>query len=209
MPNSYVKTNRLYLFTIMIIFLEGDIIKKTPANLWMQVGGVGYEVHISLNTFELLQDAKRGRIFIYHHQTEQGQSLFGFFDEKEKELFMHLISVSGVGTSTARVALSGMKPSEITNAIVNDNEAMVTSIKGIGPKTAKRLILELKDKLLKQSENVEMVNGQGNNLSHDALTALISLGIARTAAHKAVQKVIASSEQLSVEEVIKLALKQI
>lgn len=193
----------------MIVFIEGEIIRKTPANIWMQVGGIGYEVHVSLNTYEQIQDWKKGKLFIYHHITEQGQSLFGFYDEAERDLFLHLISVSGVGTSTARVALSGMKPNEISSAIVNGNEAIIKGIKGIGPKTAKRLILELRDKLLKSSENVELLPADNNNLSQDALTALVSLGIARNAAYKAVQKVLSSGEYQQVEEVIKLALKQI
>jgi len=193
----------------MLVFLEGEIIRKTPANIWMLVNGIGYDVNISLNTYEKIQDWKTGRLFIYHHQTEQGQSLYGFFEEGERDLFMQLISVSGVGTATARVALSGMKPSEISNAIISGNEAIVTSIKGIGPKTAKRLILELKDKLTKTSENDNFAPDSNNNLGQDALTALVSLGIARNAAQKAVQKVLSSGEYQGVEEIIKLALKQI
>lgn len=175
----------------------------------MLVNGIGYDVNISLNTYEKIQDWKTGRLFIYHHQTEQGQSLYGFFEEGERDLFTQLISVSGVGTATARVALSGMKPSEISNAIISGNEAIVTSIKGIGPKTAKRLILELKDKLTKTSENDNCAPDSNNNLGQDALTALVSLGIARNAAQKAVQKVLSSGEYQGVEEIIKLALKQI
>jgi Holliday junction DNA helicase RuvA len=193
----------------MIVFIEGEIARKTPANVWMQVGGIGYDVNISLNTYEQIQDWKKGKLYIYHHITEQTQSLYGFFDEGERELFLHLISVSGIGTSTARVALSGMKPSEIRNAIINGNEGVIKSIKGIGPKTAQRLILELKDKLLKSSENLPLQATEGNNLSQDALTALVSLGIARNVAYKAVQKVLSSGEYQQVEEVIKLALKQI
>ena len=193
----------------MIVFLQGEILRKSPAFVWINVNGIAYEVNISLNTYEQIDDKEKIELFIYHHITEQTQGLFGFFDEQEKNLFVHLISVSGVGTSTARVALSGMKPQEISNAIVNGNEAVIKSIKGIGPKTAKRLILELKDKLLKSSENIELEQGDGNNLSHDALTALVSLGIARATAHKAVQKVLSSGEYQGVEEVIKLALKQI
>lgn len=193
----------------MIVFLQGEILRKTPAFVWITVNGVTYEVHISINTYEHIQDKQKVELFIYHHITEQTQSLYGFFEEKEKNLFVHLISVSGVGTSTARVALSGMKPQEISNAIVNGNEGVIKGIKGIGPKTAKRLILELKDKLLKSSENVELLPEGGNNLSHDALTALVSLGIARNTAHKAVQKVLSSGDYNGVEDVIKLALKQI
>ncbi len=193
----------------MIVFIEGEIVRKTPANVWMQVGGIGYDIHISLNTYEQIQDWSKGKLFIYHHITEQTQSLYGFYDEAERELFLHLISVSGIGTSTARVALSGMKTNEIRQAIVNGNEGVIKSIKGIGPKTAQRLILELKDKLLKSSENIELESSGDNNLSQDALTALVSLGISRNVAYKAVQKVLSSGGQKQVEEVIKLALKQI
>ncbi len=193
----------------MIVFLEGKIEKKNAAFIWLNVQGVGYEVHISLNTYEQIKDWTEGKILIYHHIREDAESLFGFFNEKERDLFMHLISVSGVGATTARVMLSGMKPEELRGAIVQGNEKVLTSIKGIGAKGAKRIILELKDKLIKSGETIDLDATSNNNMSKDALNALVSLGIARNTAYNAVHKVLKSGEYSQVEEVIKLALKEI
>ncbi len=193
----------------MIVFLEGKIEKKNAAFIWLNVQGVGYEVHISLNTYEQIKDWTEGKILIYHHIREDAESLFGFFNEKERDLFMHLISVSGVGATTARVMLSGMKPEELRGAIVQGNEKVLTSIKGIGAKGAKRIILELKDKLIKSGETIDLDATSNNNMSNDALNALVSLGIARNTAYNAVHKVLKSGEYSQVEEVIKLALKEI
>lgn len=193
----------------MIVFLEGKITKKNAAFIWMNVQGVGYEIHISLNTYEQIKDWTEGTVLIYHHIREDAEQLFGFFNEKERDLFMHLISVSGVGATTARVMLSGMKPDELRSAIVQGNEKVLTGIKGIGAKGAKRIILELKDKLIKSGDLIDLESNANNNLSNDALNALVSLGIARNTAYNAVHKVLKSGEYSQVEEVIKLALKQI
>jgi Holliday junction DNA helicase RuvA len=193
----------------MIVFLNGNYITKNPAYVWMEVNGIGYEVNISLHTYSKIQSLEKGRLLTYLHIKEDGHSLYGFFDEEERNLFLLLISVSGVGTSTARMMLSSMKPDEISNAIRTDNEVALGRIKGIGPKSAKRLILELKDKLLKTKGEVNLDAAPHNNLENDALNALVSLGIARNAAFVAIQKSIKQEAGLSLEDLIKLTLKNI
>jgi holliday junction DNA helicase RuvA len=192
----------------MIAFLRGDFVHKTPATVFIDVHGVGYEVLISLNTFSKIQNLEKGILQIYFHVREDAQMLFGFFDNDEKEMFILLLSVSGVGASTARMMLSSMKPEEIARAILQGNTKQLESIKGIGRKSAERIILELRDKVGKnihESNNSTLIN---NTLEQDALNALIALGIARTAAEQAIRKVIGINPGSDkVEDIIKKALK--
>ena len=174
----------------MYAFLTGKYTVKNPAYVWLDVNGVGYEVYISLHTYSKIQDLQQGRLLTYLQVKEDAHSLFGFFDEEERILFTQLISVSGVGASTARMMLSSMKPEEIHHAIVTENELLLGKIKGIGPKSAKRLILELKDKLMKSKPSENIPTSASNKVEADALNALISLGIARNAAFKNIQKVL-------------------
>ena len=194
----------------MIAFVRGHFAVKTPARLVVDVNGVGYELNISLNTYSAISNKDSGQLFTYLHITENAQTLFGFADMAEKELFMQLISVSGVGASTARMMLSGMKPDEITRAIVQGNTKQLEGIKGIGKKSAERLIVELRDKLGKQSmENpLSGISVQQNDA--DAVNALISLGIGRVMAEQAVKKVLqAQPDNNSLEDIIKQALKNL
>lgn len=193
----------------MIVFLEGDIVTKTPTVLWMNVNGIGYEIHISLNTFEQIQDWEKGKLFISHQIKEDSETLYGFYSLNEKDLFEQLISVSGVGASTARMMLSGMTSGDIQNAILRGDSSLLQKIKGIGGKTAERIILELKDKMLKSGSTIQMDNPSGNVLTEDALYALISLGIARNTANLAIQKATKKSNYTQVEDLIKNALKEI
>jgi Holliday junction DNA helicase RuvA len=196
----------------MIAFLQGNFVQLTPAKLIVDVGGVGYEVNISLNTYEAISKKEKGLLHTYLHITENAQVLFGFFDQQEKDLFLHLISVSGVGASTARMMLSGMQPQEIIRAIVNSDARLLEQIKGIGKKSAERLVLELKDKLSKMTVNGTTSSGgstfTASTPHQDAIQALMSLGIQKSTAEKAIDKTLqAASEGLSVEALIKLALK--
>jgi Holliday junction DNA helicase RuvA len=195
----------------MISFVRGKFVRKSPAQVVVDVNGVGYELQISLNTYSAINNDNNGQLFTYLHITENAQTLYGFFEQYEKELFLQLISVSGVGASTARMMLSGMKPDEIVKAIVQNNVRQLESIKGIGRKTAERLIVELKDKLSKQSlEPNNIINGVENTLQQDALNALISLGIAKPAAETALKKSLSpGNENLKLEQIIKLALKNL
>ena len=196
----------------MIATLQGSFVQLTPAKLIVDVGGVGYEVNISLNTYEAISKKKKELLYTYLHITENAQVLFGFHEPAEKELFLHLISVSGVGASTARMMLYGMQPEEIIRAIVNGEARLLEQIKGIGKKSAERLVLELRDKLAKIPLQAHSLTG-GNSFAkstpqQDAIQALISLGIQKSIAEKAVEKTLQTEGvEVSLEVLIKAALK--
>ena len=194
----------------MIAFLKGNFVRKTPALVHVDVNGVGYELHISLNTYSSIAGAENGLLHTYFHVREDAQILYGFFDEAEKEMFIHLISVSGVGAATARMMLSSMKPAEVAKAISHGETKVLESIKGIGRKSAERIVLELRDKVGKatiESNNDALKN---NSLDVDALNALIALGINRSAGEQAIGRVRKSSPELhKIEDIIKQALKNI
>ncbi|HRH61441.1 MAG TPA: Holliday junction branch migration protein RuvA [Chitinophagaceae bacterium] len=191
--------------------MRGKFVNKTPAQLVVDVNGVGYELQISLNTYSMVSNADEGMLHTYLHITENGQTLYGFYGAEEKELFTQLISVSGVGAATARMMLSGLKPEEIRKAIVTGNTKLLESVKGIGRKTAERLILELKDKIGKGvGETLAERTVQPYSLQEDAVQALAALGIAKPAAEIAVKKVFQNGiKDLSLEEIIKSALKNL
>lgn len=192
----------------MIAFVRGKFVHKSPAMVWVEVNGVGYELHISLHTFSSIQSMEQGQLFTYFQVKEDSQTLYGFFDVQEKELFVQLISVSGVGAATARMMLSSSKPDEIVRAIVQSDSRFLERIKGIGKKTAERIVLELKDKLAKTPYNTNISPLINNTLEQDALNALIALGIARQTGEQAVQKVLKAQPELtSVQDIIKKALK--
>ncbi|TKK69203.1 Holliday junction branch migration protein RuvA [Ilyomonas limi] len=193
----------------MIAFVRGNFIIKSPAQVIVDVNGVGYELQISLNTYTAIANSSSGQLSTYLHITENAQTLFGFHDNREKELFLQLISVSGVGASTARMMLSGMKPDEIVKAIVQGNVKQLESIKGIGKKTAERLIVELKDKLSKGSTaNLDAFVPQSNTIEVDALNALTSLGIGRPLAEAALKKALKNAtSNTPLEELIRISLK--
>ncbi len=193
----------------MICFLNGKYITKTPTYVWIDVNGIGYEVNISLNTYSQIQHLEKGVLYTYLQVKEDAHTLYGFFDEEERNLFLHLITVSGIGASTARMMLSSMKPDEIHHAIVTENESLLGKIKGIGPKSAKRLILELKEKLIKNKPLENIIPTINNKMDSDALNALVSLGIARNTAYNAIQKVLKTEKNIELETLIKLSLKNI
>jgi Holliday junction DNA helicase RuvA len=193
----------------MIAFVKGAFVKKTPAVVYVECAGVGYEVHISLNTYSQIEELESGTLLTHLLIREDAHILFGFFDEGEKSLFLQLLSVSGVGAATARVMLSYMKPDEISRAIIQGNARLLETVKGIGRKTAERIVLELRDKLTKNPVESTISSWKDNSLSADALNALIALGIARQAADAAVQKVMAAEPDLGVEAVIKKALQSL
>ncbi|HRN73171.1 MAG TPA: Holliday junction branch migration protein RuvA [Ginsengibacter sp.] len=195
----------------MIAYLIGKFTYKSPATVHVEVHGVGYEVNISLNTYSKIQHLEEGKLLIYYQVKEDAHTLYGFSEAAEKEMFTLLLSVSGVGAATARMMLSGMKPDEITSAIAMNNPRVLESVKGIGKKTAERLILELKDKIGKVSEN-QAISGTvyNNTLSVDALNALVALGISKPIADQAIKKVTQSDNSITdLEELIKKALKAI
>jgi holliday junction DNA helicase RuvA len=193
----------------MIAFLKGRFEKKTPATVYMDVNGVGYEVHISLNTYSKIQDLESGTLLTHLLVREDAHILYGFSEAGEKEMFLHLLGVSGVGAATARVMLSYMKPEELSRAIIQGNSKLLESIKGIGRKTAERIIVELRDKLGKQPVELNISPVQNNSLHADALNALVALGINRQAAEGAVKKALPDNADITVEELIKKALQNL
>lgn len=194
----------------MIAYLSGKFAHKTPTVVYMDVHDVGYEVNISLNTYSQIQQLNEGKLFTYLQIKEDAHTLYGFFDAIEKEMFVLLISVSGVGAATARMMLSGMKPEEISNAILMKHTSVLEGVKGIGRKTAERLVLELKDKVSKISTSSQGNKPVGNTFGQDALNALVALGISRPVAEQAIKKIITIEPSInSLETLIKKALKAI
>ncbi len=193
----------------MIAFLRGQFVKKTPSTVQIDVNGVGYEVHISLNTYSEVQDVETGQLYTHLIVREDAHILYGFADLEEKEMFLNLLAVSGVGAGTCRVMLSYMKPAELARAIIQGNAKQLEGIKGIGKKTAERIVVELKDKLSRQPAGTNISTLKGNSLHTDALDALIALGINRQTADAAIQKVVEQDPGLSVETVIKKALQHL
>lgn len=191
----------------MIAYLKGDFVHKTPAVVHIDVNGVGYEVQISLHTYSKIQNLDKGILHTSLLIREDAHILYGFFDLAEKELFMQLISVSGIGASTARVMLSYMRPEELAKAIIQGDTKTLEGIKGIGKKTAERMVLELRDKLAKHALESNISPLKNNTLHQDALNALTALGISRQAASQAIEKTLAANPNLSVEELIKMALR--
>ncbi|HEV7622172.1 MAG TPA: Holliday junction branch migration protein RuvA [Flavisolibacter sp.] len=193
----------------MIAFVKGSFIKKTPSYVHVDVNGVGYEVQISLNTYSKIQDLEEGILQTHLIVREDAHLLFGFFELSEKEMFLNLLGVSGIGANTSRVMLSYMKPDEISRAIIQGNAKQLEGIKGIGKKTAERIILELRDKLTKHplETGLNISALKGNTLQSDALNALIALGINRQAADQAIQKVLERDPGVGIELLIKKALQ--
>ncbi len=194
----------------MYAYLEGKFTMKNPAQVYVDIAGVGYELNISLNTYAHIQHLEQGKLFTYLQIKEDGHTIFGFFDKVEKEIFILLISVSGIGASIARMMLSHLKPDEISKAIIQNNVKLLESVKGIGKKTAERLVLELRDKVNKVASDLNLPVTAGNRFQQDALNALVSLGISRPQAEIAVQKISLIQPDINnLEELIKKALKAI
>ncbi len=189
----------------MIAQLNGRLIEKNPTDLIIDCGGVGYEVKVSLNTFSALGSDEHVHVFTKMIVREDAQILYGFADKTEREMFNHLISVSGIGPNTAMIMLSSLIPAEIASAIQNEDVKTIQSIKGIGAKTAQRVIVDLKDKMLKMAFSTENIFNTNNTNQFDALTALVSLGFDKKTAEKAIDKI--STGEESVEQLIKEALK--
>jgi len=192
----------------MIASLTGSFVLKTPSYIHIDVHGVGYEVQISLNTFSRIQDLKEGTLLTHLQIKEDGHTLFGFAELAEKELFVQLINVNGVGASTARMMLSSMQPSELRSAIASGNTGALEKIKGIGRKSAERLILELREKMVKAGVESTAPGFARNSLENDALNALMALGIQKNTAEAALKNTRANSpEDNLLESIIKKSLQ--
>lgn len=189
----------------MIAQLQGRLIEKYPTELVIDCAGVGYEVKISLNTFAALGNEEQIKIFTKLIIREDAHLLYGFHAKEEREMFSHLISVSGIGPNTAMIMLSSMVPEDIAKAIQTEDVVTIQKIKGIGAKTAQRVIIDLKGKVVKLSEQAQNLFSANNTNRFDALTALVSLGFDKKAAEKAIERI--DTGQAAVEVLIKEALK--
>ncbi|MBS1491035.1 MAG: Holliday junction branch migration protein RuvA [Bacteroidetes bacterium] len=194
----------------MIAYLKGKLVYKEPTHAIIEVNGIGYQVGISLNTFSEIKDREEIKLATYLHVREDAHVLYGFATEAEKQMFQMLISVNGIGPSTALVVLSYMPPDELKSAIVHENSAALQAVKGIGGKTAQRLILELKDKLKKETleEGAGISGISRNTMRSEALTALVTLGISKAQAERSIDILLKKTGgAISLEELVKQALK--
>lgn len=191
----------------MYEFIEGDLVEKTPAHLVLLVNGIAYHINISLYTYSGLPEAGIIRIYIHQAIREDAHTLYGFMTREEREIFRQLISVSGIGANTARIILSSLSPDEITHAILEANVSILQGIKGIGGKTAQRIIVDLKDKIAKGSKIDDLVFSERNTIHEESLSALVALGFSKKQVEKVLGKMLSSEPNLTVEEVVKRALK--
>jgi len=193
----------------MIGYLKGNLAFKDPTFVIMDVNGVGYEVKISLYTFSKIKDLESCLLYTHFYVKEDAQTLFGFSDKEEKSIFLQLISINGVGPNTALMINSSLTVGELKNAIVNEEVGVIQKVKGIGSKTAHRIILELKDKIKKEGYDVGTAMVGSNSLRHEALSALLTLGINKNMAEKGVDRILKNlGNDISLEDLIKSVLKQ-
>jgi len=193
----------------MITHLKGRLVEKTPTYVVIECAGVGYFVNISLHTFSKISDSESIQLYTHLQIKEDSHTLYGFAENSEREIFRLLLSVSGIGSSIARTMLSSLTPIQIRNAIACGDVLTIQAVKGIGAKTAQRVILDLKDKVLKIYDIDEVSPNSNNTNKEEALSALEVLGFARRQSEKAVDKVLAQDPTLSVEDIIKRALKNL
>jgi Holliday junction DNA helicase RuvA len=193
----------------MIDYIKGDIAELTPASVTLETHDIGYFINISLNTYTNLSGQKNTRLYIYEAIREDAHVLFGFSEKQERELFLLLISVSGIGAGTARMILSSMTVQELTNVIASGNSDMLKTVKGIGLKTAQRVIVDLKDKI--KTGNMEQVEmfATTSQAGEEAIAALVMLGFPHQASQKVVSKILKEKQDNTVEQIIKTALKML
>lgn len=194
----------------MYDYINGKLVFKCPAYVVIDAGGVGYHINISLNTYSTLSANENCKLFTWLYVKEDAHMLYGFTDEGERKLFLHLISVSGIGPNTGRMMLSSITPTEIQTAIIKGDVPLIQRIKGIGPKSAQRIILELQDKLKKEGPDSLISVPINHTVKEEALSALVMLGFAKIAAEKVIDQIMKKDdEDLTVEKLIKIALKNL
>jgi len=193
----------------MYEYISGKITEITPDHVVLETQGIGYFLHISLNTYEKYNKEKGEKFYIHQSIKEDAHTLYGFYEKSERALFKLLISVSGIGTNTARLMLSSLSPNQLIGAISTESVGTIKAIKGIGPKTAQRVILDLKDKVLQVAGDGAIFVGGGNKTADEALSALLALGFNKIQVNKIVAKILETTPESSVEDIIKLALKKL
>jgi len=191
----------------MYEFIKGTLITKNPTYVVLENGGIGYMINISLNTYSKIKDSREATLFTHFYVREDAQILYGFFDETERELFRYLLSVSGVGAATARLILSSLSTEELYSAITQGQPSVLQRVKGVGGKTAQRIVIDLKDKLIKAEIKPEKVDFSHNTIKDEALSGLLVLGFNKTGAEKAIDKILQKGSVTDVESLIKEALK--
>jgi Holliday junction DNA helicase RuvA len=193
----------------MITHIQGKLVEKNPTDIVVETFGVGYLLNISLHTYSRIPDSENVKLYTHLQIREDAHTLYGFAEKSEREVFRLLISVSGIGTSIARTMLSSLTPKQVGEAIASGNVATIQSIKGIGAKTAQRVIIDLKDKILKTFNMDEVSMTQNNTNKNEALSALDVLGFTRKQTERLVDKIISSQQDITVEAIIKQALKNL
>jgi len=193
----------------MYEYIEGEIIEKNPAYATIFVSGCCYFINISLTTYSQIQKLDKGRLYLHQIIRDDAHSLYGFHTKQEREIFRMLISVSGIGANTARLMLSSLSPSEIQNAIISGDVNTLKSIKGIGAKSAQRVIIDLGDKMSREEAGTEIFALKGNTIKEEALSALVVLGFSKNTVDKVVNKILAEENDLGVEDLIKKSLKRL
>lgn len=193
----------------MYEYIRGNIADISPASIIIEAGGIGYFINISLNAYSQLSGKKEAKVFLHQIVREDAHTLYGFVDSTERELFRNLISVNGVGASTASVMLSSLSPDELKAAVTTENVAVLKGVKGIGAKTAQRIIIDLKDKLGKLPDSGQILLSTDNTIRNESLSALVMLGFVKRDAEKAITKILQEQPEATVESVIKQALKRL
>jgi len=191
----------------MYEFIEGEFVEKSPAHLVVSTGSLAFYIHISVFTYSQISNQPGGRIYLHFVVREDAQVFYGFSSREEREIFRMLISVSGVGANTARLILSSLSPDEVTQSILAGNVAVLQGIKGIGAKSAQRIIVDLKDKVGKGAGIDELFFSKDNTSRDEALSALVALGFPKKTVEKILTRILSEQPELSVEEVVKAALK--
>lgn len=193
----------------MFDFIKGEIREISPTFVVLENNGIGYHINISINTYSKIAELSNCLLYIYEAIREDAHQLYGFLEKDERQMFLHLISVSGIGANTARVMLSSLTPVEIKNAILQNNVVLIKSIKGIGAKTAERLIIDLRDKVGKISEADQNIVQMDNTIKDEALSALVMLGFPKAKVDKIINGILKENSNLRVEDLIKESLKRI
>ena len=190
----------------MFEYIKGKIDQLSPTNVILENGDIGYLIHISINTFTQLNKAKEAKLFIHQIIREDAHLFYGFFSREERDIFRLLISVSGIGANTARMILSALSPNETIEAITTGNVVVLQGIKGIGAKTAQRVIVDLRDKVGKTTEKGEIFDISSNRIKEESLSALATLGFTKSSVTKIVESIISKNPEISVEELLREAL---
>jgi Holliday junction DNA helicase RuvA len=193
----------------MFEYIKGSLAEITPSNATVETSGLGYNLHISVNTYSKIHQLKEVKLFLHHVVREDAELLFGFADKVERDLFRLLISVSGVGPNTARIMLSSLTPSEVATAITTDDLNRIKSVKGIGLKTAQRILVDLKDKVGKDLVDGDTLLSVGNVAREESLSALVMLGFVKANVEKVLDSILKDDPELKVEGIIKAALKRL